>query len=66
VHVVLGAQNDEGAAIPQSLEWANSVTSPLTISLIGDAAHLLPDSFDGALQVANDLNTGCVLQNPRR
>lgn len=66
VRVVYGAQNDEGAAIPQGLEWLNAVTSPVTVNVIGDAAHLVPDSFDGALQVANDLNTACVLQPPRR
>jgi hypothetical protein len=66
VRVVYGGQNDEGAAIPQGLEWLNSVTSPVTVNVIGDAAHLVPDSFDGALQVANDLNSACVLQTPRR
>jgi hypothetical protein len=66
VHVVFGAQNDEGAAIPQGLEWANYVTSPITVNVVQDAAHLVPDSFDGALQVANDLNTSCALQTPKR
>jgi hypothetical protein len=66
VRVIYGGQNDEGAAIPQGLEWLNSVTSPVTVTVIGDAAHLVPDSFDGALQVANDLNTACVLQTPKR
>lgn len=66
VRVVYGGQNDEGAAIPQGLEWLNSVTSPVSVTVIGDAAHLVPDSFDGALQVANDLNTACMLQTPKR
>jgi hypothetical protein len=65
VRVVFGAQNDEGAAVPQGLEWVNAVTSPVTVNVIPDAAHLVPDTFDGALQVANDLNTACVLQ-PRK
>ena len=65
VKVVYGAQNDEGSGIPQGLEWANSITSPKTITVIGDAAHLVPDSFDGALQIANDLTTSCVLQTPQ-
>ncbi len=65
VHVVFGAQNDEGAAIPQGLEWVNSVTSPVTVNVVQDAAHLVPDSFDGALQVANDLTSACVLQTPK-
>jgi hypothetical protein len=66
VKVVFGAQNDEGAALPQGQEWLNAVTSPVTVTVMGDAAHLVPDSFDGALQVANDLNTSCVLQTPKR
>lgn len=66
VKVVFGAQNDEGSGIPQGLEWVNAITSPVTVNVVGDAAHLVPDSFDGALQVANDLTTACVLQQPRR
>lgn len=66
VHVTFGAQNDEGSGIPQGLEWANSITSPVTVKVVPDAAHLLPDSFDGALQVASDLMSGCVLQNPKQ
>jgi hypothetical protein len=66
VHVVFGAQNDEGAAIPQGLEWADYVTSPITINVVQDAAHLVPDSFDGALQVTNDLVSSCALQTPKR
>jgi hypothetical protein len=65
VHIVFGAQNDEGAAIPQGLEWADYVTSPITINVVQDAAHLVPDSFDGALQVTNDLVSSCVLQTPK-
>src|SRR5579862_5654058 len=65
VHVTFGAQNDEGSGIPQGLEWANSITSPVTVKVVPDAAHLLPDSFDGALQVASDLTTGCVVQTPK-
>jgi len=66
VRVVFGGQNDEGAAIPQGLEWINAVTTPVTVNVIGDAAHLVPDTFDGALQVANDLKTTCVLLPTKR
>lgn len=66
VHVTFGAQNDEGSGIPQGLEWANAVTSPVTVSVVPDAAHLAADWFDGALQIANDLNTACVVQLPHR
>jgi hypothetical protein len=65
VRVVLGAQNDESSDIPQSLEWTDAVTSQVTVIVVPDAAHLVPDSFDGALQIANDLNASCVLQPPR-
>jgi hypothetical protein len=64
VRVVLGGQNDEGADIPQSQEWTTLVTSPITVVVVRDAAHLVPDSFDGALQIANDLTTSCVLHTP--
>jgi hypothetical protein len=66
VRVVFGAQNDLGGAIPQGLSWANSITSPVTVLTVGDAAHLVPDTFDGAMQIANDLNAYCVLQAPRK
>ncbi|MCU1302955.1 MAG: hypothetical protein JWQ87_3239 [Candidatus Sulfotelmatobacter sp.] len=66
VRVVFGAQNDLGGAVPQGLEWVNAITSPLTVNVIGDAAHIVPDTVDGAVQIANDLNTACVLQTPRR
>lgn len=65
VKVIFGAQNDEGAALPQGQEWLDSVTSPVTVTVIGDSAHLVPDSFDGALQVANDLNSSCAVQTPK-
>ena len=63
VKVVYGAQNNEGAALPQGQEWLQAVTSPVTVTVIQDAAHLLPDSFDGAQQIAKDLTTSCVVQN---
>jgi hypothetical protein len=66
VRVVMGGQNDEGADIPQSQEWTSAITSPVTVLVVPDAAHLVPDSFDGALQVANDLTSACVLQTPRK
>jgi hypothetical protein len=66
VRVVFGAQNDLGGAIPQGLDWASLITSPVTVLTVGDAAHLVPDTFDGAMQIANDLNTYCALQAPRK
>jgi len=66
VRVVYGAENNEGAALPQGQEWLQAVTSPVTVTVIPDAAHLVPDSFDGALQVANDLTGACVLQTSRQ
>jgi hypothetical protein len=66
VRVVYGAQNDEGAALPQGQEWLGQVTSPVTTTVVPDAAHLVPDTFDGAMQIANDLNSACVLLNSKR
>jgi hypothetical protein len=66
VRVVFGAQNDLGGAIPQGLAWANAITSPVNVSTVGDAAHLVPDTFDGAMLIANDMNAYCALQEPRK
>lgn len=66
VRVVFGAQNDLGGAVPQGLEWVNAITSPVNVAVVGDAAHIVPDTLDGAIQIVNDLNTACVLQTPRR
>lgn len=62
VRVVYGAQNNEGAALPQGQEWLQAVTSPVTVTVISDAAHLVPDSFDGAQQIAGDLTSACTLE----
>lgn len=61
VHVVYGAQNNEGAALPQGQEWLQAVTSPVTVTVVQDAAHLVPDSFDGAQVIASDLTSSCSL-----
>ncbi len=66
VVATFGAQNDEGAGVPQGEEWVSLVTSPVTVNVVADGAHLVPNSFDGALQIANDLNSACVLQSPNR
>jgi len=66
VRVVYGEQNDEGAALPQGQEWLQAVTSPVNVTVVPDAAHLIPDSFDGAQQIANDLNGACAVQGAKR
>lgn len=61
-HIVFGGQ-DNSAAVPQGLQWFNSVTSskggPVCVS---DAPHEIPDVRDGALQIASDLINNCRLQ----
>jgi hypothetical protein len=59
VHVLFGGQ-DESAGPAQGLAWVRAVTSPVTMATVLDAGHFLPDSYAGAVQVANDLNNSCV------
>jgi hypothetical protein len=66
VRVVFGGQNDLGGAVPQGLEWVNSITSPVKVTVIQDGNHIVPDALDGALQIVGDLNDACVVQKPHR
>jgi hypothetical protein len=65
VHVVFGGQ-DQSVGAPQGVDWTNAVTSPVTIVTVVDAAHFVPDSFAGAVQVANDLINSCKIQVTNR
>jgi hypothetical protein len=61
VNVVFGDQ-DLSSAVPQGLEWYNGITSPKAQACVAGATHVLPSSYEGATQVANDLIRFCNLQ----
>jgi len=63
--VVFGGQ-DQSVGAPQGVDWTNAVTSPVTVVTVADAAHFVPDSFAGAVQVANDLINSCKIQVTNR
>jgi hypothetical protein len=56
---VLFGSLDQGASVPQGLEWYNAVTSSKSQSCVSGAAHALPRFHQGAEAIINDLTTMC-------
>jgi hypothetical protein len=61
VNVVFG-DKDLSSAVPQGLEWYNAIRSSKAQACVAGATHVLPSSYEGATQVANDLISFCKLQ----
>jgi hypothetical protein len=61
VNVVFGDQ-DKSCAIPQGLEWYNAITSSKAQACVTGAPHDMPRTYEGARQIASDLNDFCKLQ----
>jgi hypothetical protein len=53
---------DMSEAVPLGLDFATLVKSVHTLACVADAGHRLPDTLDGATQIAGDLMNYCKLQ----
>ena len=61
VHVVLGG-GDKTTAVPEGVQWEQSITTTKTLACAPTAGHAFPRSLDGANQIINDIQNFCKLQ----
>jgi hypothetical protein len=65
VKFIYGAR-DTSTAPNQAQTWQSAITSSKASSCIADADHEIPNSLDGAQQIANDLLTFCTLPGSKK
>lgn len=60
IHFVFGGQDNTNAP-PQAMEWIPLISArgTPTVDCVPDASHQLPDVFDGATKVADDIINFC-------
>jgi len=58
VRVLFGSE-DLGPAVPLGTIWYNAITSSKSAACITGAPHELPENYDGATTIVNDVTTLC-------
>jgi hypothetical protein len=58
VRMLFGSQ-DLSAAVPLGSEWYSAIKSTKTAACVSGAPHALPEDYDGATMIVNDVIGGC-------
>ena len=58
VRVLFGSE-DLGSPVPLGSEWYSAIKSTKTLACIAGAPHELPENFDGATTIVNDMTSLC-------
>ncbi len=58
VRILFGSQ-DLSAAVPLGSEWYSAIKSSKTAACVSGAPHALPEDYDGATMIVNDVIGGC-------